>query len=105
MRHAERAAYGERGLSLHDIHRSERRFVLALLLVCLTLVAETAGGLWTGSLALLSDAAHVFLDVLALAMSYAALRMSARPPMIATPMVSIDCRSWLRLPTAPHWCW
>ncbi len=30
-------------------------------------------------MALLSDAAHVFLDVLALAMSYAALRLSARP--------------------------
>ncbi len=38
------------------------------------------GGLWTGSLALLSDAAHVFLDAFALGMSYVALRLSALPP-------------------------
>jgi cobalt-zinc-cadmium efflux system protein len=66
-------------LGLHDLHQSERRFGLALVLVCVTLVAEVGGGLWTGSLALLSDAAHVFLDILALAMSYAAVRLSARP--------------------------
>jgi hypothetical protein len=28
--------------------------------------AEVAGGIWTGSLALLSDSAHVFTDILAL---------------------------------------
>jgi len=41
---------------------------------------EVVGGLWTGSLALLSDAAHVFLDVVALVMSYGALRLAALPP-------------------------
>lgn len=57
----------------------ERRFVLSLLLTLAIFVAEVAGGLISDSLALLSDAAHVFLDVLALAMSYAALRIAARP--------------------------
>lgn len=57
----------------------ERRFILALVLTGLILAAEIAGGIWTGSLALLSDAAHVFMDILALAMSYAALRIAARP--------------------------
>ena len=52
------------------------------------LIAEVFGGLWTGSLALLSDAAHILLDVLALAMSYAALRIAAGRPMIVTPMAT-----------------
>jgi cobalt-zinc-cadmium efflux system protein len=37
----------------------EGRFLWALSLTVLVLVAEVAGGLWTHSLALLSDAAHV----------------------------------------------
>ncbi len=61
-------------------HRIERRFALSLALTGLILVAEVVGGLWTGSLALLSDAAHVFLDVFALGMSYGALRLAALPP-------------------------
>jgi cobalt-zinc-cadmium efflux system protein len=57
----------------------EGRFILALALTGLILIAEVAGGLLTNSLALLSDAAHVFLDILALGLSYAALRLAARP--------------------------
>ncbi len=57
----------------------ENRFVLALALTGLILVAEVVGGLWTGSLALLSDAAHVFMDMLALALSYGAIRLAALP--------------------------
>ena len=63
----------------HDAQHIERRFVLSLALTGLILLAEVAGGLWTGSLALLSDAAHVFLDVFALGMSYVALRLAALP--------------------------
>jgi cobalt-zinc-cadmium efflux system protein len=43
------------------------------------MVAQVVAGLWTGSLALLSDSAHVFLDLLALGMSYVALRLAAQP--------------------------
>jgi len=63
-----------------DTQRTQRRFVLSLVLTGLILVTEIAGGLWTGSLALLSDAAHVFLDAFALGMSYIALRLAALPP-------------------------
>lgn len=56
------------------------RFVIAILVTSLTLAAEIVGGIMTGSLALLSDAAHVFLDVLALALSYGAVRLSSRAP-------------------------
>ena len=43
------------------------------------LIAEVIGGYWTGSLSLLSDAAHVFMDVFALVLSYLALRLSSLP--------------------------
>ncbi len=43
------------------------------------LVAEVIGGLVTNSLALLSDAAHMATDVMALAISLFAVRLSRRP--------------------------
>jgi cobalt-zinc-cadmium efflux system protein len=49
-------------------------------LTALILVAEVVGGIWTGSLALLSNAAHAFMDVFALTLSFVALRLSALPP-------------------------
>ncbi len=59
--------------------RFERRFLWAISLTGLIFLAEVVGGLLTGSLALLSDAAHIFLDVMALGLSYGALRLAARP--------------------------
>jgi len=44
------------------------------------LIAEVIGGLMTNSLALLSDAAHMATDVIALAVSLFAVRLSRRPP-------------------------
>jgi cobalt-zinc-cadmium efflux system protein len=55
------------------------RFKFAIFLTAATLVAEVAGGLWTNSLALLSDAAHVFLDLFALLLSLAAIKLSSYP--------------------------
>jgi len=59
---------------------TERRLAAAAALTAITLVAEVIGGFLTGSLALLSDAAHVFTDVFALLLAYATLRLSRRPP-------------------------
>ncbi len=56
-----------------------RGFGLAIALTAVTLVAETFGGIWTNSLALLSDAAHVFMDLFALALSLMAIKLAARP--------------------------
>ena len=58
----------------------QRRFLIALALTAIILVAEVVGGIWTRSLALVSDAAHVLLDLFAIALSYLALRLSALPP-------------------------
>ena len=63
----------------HENSAIGKRFLLSIGLTALILVAEVMGGLWTGSLALLSDAAHVFMDVFALVLSYLALRLSSLP--------------------------
>lgn len=62
------------------MNQPKQRLAWSLILTGLILAAEVAGGLWTRSLALLSDAAHVFLDLLALAFSYFALRLASLPP-------------------------
>ncbi len=56
-----------------------RRFLISIGVTIAILVVEVIGGYWTGSLALLSDAAHVFMDVFALVLSYLALRLSSLP--------------------------
>ncbi len=63
----------------HENRQLENRFVIALGISVLVFLAELLGGWWTGSLALLSDSAHVFLDVFALALSYVALRAALLP--------------------------
>jgi cobalt-zinc-cadmium efflux system protein len=55
------------------------RFKFAIFLTGATLLAELAGGLWTNSLALLSDAAHVFLDLFALLLSLGAIKLASYP--------------------------
>lgn len=63
----------------HDSPGVQERFLLALGLTVAVLIVEIVGGLWTHSLALLSDSAHVFMDIFALGLSYLALRLSALP--------------------------
>ena len=57
----------------------ERPLWIAFGLTLFFLVAEVAGALLTNSLALLSDAAHMMTDVLALGISLFAVRMARRP--------------------------
>ena len=58
---------------------SRRRLSLVLLLTAMYMVAEAAGGWWTGSLALLADAGHMLTDVAALALALIAAWFGARP--------------------------
>ncbi|MBS0215304.1 MAG: cation transporter [Proteobacteria bacterium] len=60
--------------------RHERPLWWAFGLTAAFLVVEAIGGLITNSLALLSDAAHMMTDVIALAISLIAVRLSRRPP-------------------------
>jgi cobalt-zinc-cadmium efflux system protein len=66
-------------MKLHNSQESEKRFILSMTLTSIILVVEIVGGIFSNSLALLSDAGHVLMDVFALAISYFALKISARP--------------------------
>ncbi len=52
---------------------------LGIILTGLILVVEVAGGLLSNSLALLSDAGHVFADIIALSLSWYGVRQAERP--------------------------
>jgi len=54
---------------------AETRTLLALAVTFLFMLVEAVGGWWSGSLALLADAAHMLADVLALGLTWAAFRV------------------------------
>lgn len=60
-------------------HASERRVSQAMLLTGGFMLVEVAGGLLSGSLALLADAAHMLTDTAALALAWLAFRVTRRP--------------------------
>jgi len=57
-----------------------RRLGAALALILAFMVAEVVAGLLAGSLALLSDAAHMLTDAASLTLALVAARLAARPP-------------------------
>ena len=67
----------------HDhehVHGGSRgRLAFAFALTCLMLVVEALGGWWSGSLALLADAAHMLVDAGALALAWAAAVYALKP--------------------------
>ena len=73
------AGHGTPGHS-HGAGASTKRLAIALGLTTTFLVAEVVGAFWFGSLALLSDAAHMFTDSAALAIALAAVKIGQRPP-------------------------
>lgn len=60
--------------------RHEKPLWWALGLTTTFLIVEVVGAFWTNSLALLSDAAHMATDTLALMIALVAVRLSRRPP-------------------------
>lgn len=61
---------------MEDINKNLK---IAILLTAFIFFLEFAGGILSNSLALLSDAAHVFMDVVTLLLTYGAIRISSRP--------------------------
>jgi cobalt-zinc-cadmium efflux system protein len=66
----------------HDRIASQRLLLIVLAITFIYMIAEAIGGYFANSLALLSDAGHMFTDVAALALSLLAVRFASRP---ATP--------------------
>ena len=58
---------------------SRRRLAIALGLAASYMAVEIAGALWTGSLALLADAGHMFSDAAALSLALFASFVASRP--------------------------
>jgi cobalt-zinc-cadmium efflux system protein len=56
-----------------------RKLLYSIILSVTILAVEIVGGLWSNSLALLSDAGHVLTDVIALALSWYGVRQATRP--------------------------
>ena len=63
----------------HSHAGSRARLAFAFALTCLMLVVEALGGWWSGSLALLADAAHMLVDAGALALAWAAAVYALKP--------------------------
>ena len=62
-------------------HRDYQKSLrIALLITALFFFVELAGGLFSGSLALVSDAGHMFSDILALVLSLGAMALASRLP-------------------------
>lgn len=80
--HHHKFGIGHHDLHLHPGDRSASRKALvgALAILVVFLAVEFVGGLLTNSLALLSDAAHLLTDVVAVALALIAQRLSAVPP-------------------------
>lgn len=75
----EHGSAGHQGHS-HGAGASTRRLAIALGLTTTFLIAELVGAFVFDSLALLSDAAHMFTDSAALAIALAAVKIGQRPP-------------------------
>ena len=63
-----------------DWIRDRRSLKLCLIFNAVFFVVELLGGIWTNSLALISDAGHMFSDVGALGFSLMAVIWAAKPP-------------------------
>ncbi|HEY6930132.1 MAG TPA: cation transporter, partial [Thermoanaerobaculia bacterium] len=68
-------------LTFPDDREARRsRMRIALIITAAVLAAEIVGGILSHSLALLADAAHMFADIGALMLAYAAMTVATRAP-------------------------
>ncbi len=73
-------ALGEKSHSTDIDRELKGRLKTSVTLTAIIFLVELIGGYLTNSLALMSDAAHVFMDVLALSLSWFAIYISELPP-------------------------
>ena len=60
--------------------KNQRKLIIVCGICLFFMVCEVLGGLYTGSLALLSDAAHLFSDIAGFLISLIALKLTSRKP-------------------------
>ncbi len=74
------AETGGAGAALRNAASRKARLRAALVLTIVVLAVEVVGGLVSGSLALVADANHMFADVAAMTLAYAATALAGRAP-------------------------
>ena len=82
LQHHDHADHHDHSAHHHHDHArgaSQRTLLIVLTLTFGYMIAEAVGGYLANSLALLSDAGHMFTDVAALALSFLAVRFASRP--------------------------
>ncbi|MCB1476277.1 MAG: cation transporter [Rhodobiaceae bacterium] len=67
------------GHSHGHAHGNERRLLFAAAIIGGFMLAEVAGGIASGSLALLADAGHMVTDFISLALAFMATRLARKP--------------------------
>ncbi|MFZ9869692.1 MAG: cation transporter [Candidatus Kapaibacteriota bacterium] len=89
----------------HHDHHDIRPLRIAMAITTSILVLQIVGGVVSGSLALLSDAGHVFVDLGSLLIAYTGLHLAARASgtMRGTRLACAASRFWPPLPTASCW--
>ena len=71
---------GDHNVRAHGSHENDaRRIFWAFLLIGGFMIVEVVGGVISGSLALLADAAHMLVDTVSLLFAWIAFRLSRRP--------------------------
>lgn len=70
---------GKNTLALHEDHDDHDHYLIPFLLIFIFAIVEAVGSWYTGSLALLSDAGHMFSDVAALGLAWMAGVLSKKP--------------------------
>lgn len=77
--HGHEHGHGAHAGHVHAAGADEWRVAWAFAIIVVFLAVQVAGGVVSGSLALLADAGHMVSDAVALGMSWAALRIGRRP--------------------------
>lgn len=78
-RHTREKGHGNSHGHDHGASASERRIGFAALLTAVFMLAEFAGGLVSGSLALIADAGHMLTDCAGLVLAWIGFRLARRP--------------------------
>ena len=77
--HAHDPDHSGHGHGGHNASASENKLLFAAALTVATLIVEAVGGWMSGSLALLSDAAHMMIDAFALLLAWSGAHFARRP--------------------------
>ena len=72
---------GHAGPDHTHLQTSNKRLLFAAFLITISfMTAEIIGGIWANSLALISDAGHMFSDAFSLVLSLFAIKLASKPP-------------------------